>query len=201
MPHMKVNLSDVESFEAMPADDYAVEVEKVEVRENKQGDALYLNWELVVLDGDYENRRLWYITSLKETALFRLKETFIELGVLDDDEEELEIEYDDDPAPTPQSGPIVLDPELEGIECTARVSVEMYDARERNRVDQLLANSPKKTKRTTKASRKAVDTSRSSRRITDEAEDDDEDEEEEAPRRRSAPRSNNSSSRRRRRIR
>lgn len=220
MPTFTVNLSDVESFEPMPEDEYAVEVEKVEVRENKAGDGLYLNWELVVIDGDYENRRLWYITSLKDAALFRLKQTFVGLGLIEDDDDELELEYDDDIDPTSQEGPVLLYPELEGLECVAVVKNEMYEGRERNRVQELFgeetrkpkpkkkSRSAKTTRNSAKASRSTRSTGRSSRNgreedDDDEDEDDDYEEERPARRRATASRTASSSGRRagRRRIR
>ena len=171
MPITTINFSDVEDFEALPEDEYAVEIDKVEVRSNKAGDGEYLNWELVVLDGDYENRRLWMITSLKPTALFRLKRVFEELDVLDGDE--IDLEYDDDEQVTSSSGPRLLYPELEGLECVAKVTNEMYDGRERNRVEDLF------TERHTKKTKKRSSTKSSSngnratrRRSRDDEEDD-----------------------------
>jgi Protein of unknown function (DUF669) len=178
MPYHTINFSDVESFEPMPGSEwYGVEIDHVEVRENKDGDALYLNWELVVVDGDYENRRLWYITSLKDTALFRLKQTFETLGVIDPDETELDIEYDDDIEPTTKSGPRLLYPEVEGLEASAFVKNEMYDGREQNKVSELRGEQPKPRKR------KSSDNGRSAARSRRDVE------EEEAPRRASRTRS------------
>lgn len=136
-PTINVDFSDVDSFEPLPEGQYDVEIDKVEVRENKAGDGLYLNWELIVLDGEYENRRLWMITSLKPQALFRLKQVLEDLGVTDDEDEEVELEYDDDVDPTTQSGPRLLFPEVEGLEAVAVVKNEMYDGREKNRVNEL----------------------------------------------------------------
>jgi len=164
MPSINVNLADVDSFEPLPEGEYDVEVDKVEVRMNKAGDGLYLNWELAVIDGDYENRKLWMITSLKQTALFRLKQVFEDLDLIDTQDEEVEIEYDEDPEPTSQSGPRLLYPEVEGIEGVARVKNEMYDGRERNRVEQLTSGMKKKQRKV--SSRRTDDDgdSRASRR-------------------------------------
>jgi hypothetical protein len=161
VPHINVNFADVDSFEPLPEGDYDVEVDKVEVRENKKGDALYLNWELIVLDGEYENRRLWMITSLKETALFRLKQVFEDLELIDDEDEDVELEYDDDVEPTPQSGPILLYPEVEGLEAIAVVKNEMYDGRERNRVEQLHSGRSR-SKKTSSSKKSSATKSKSS---------------------------------------
>jgi hypothetical protein len=163
VPFVNVNFADVESFEPLPPGKYDVEIDKIEVRENKAGDALYLNWELIVIDGEYENRRLWMMTSLKETALFRLKQVLEDLDILDDDDE-VELEYDDDVEPTSSAGPRLVYPELEGVDAIATVKNEMYDGRERNRVEMLTSAATKK-KSSSKSKRKR-----------------DEDDEEEAPR-------------------
>jgi hypothetical protein len=187
-----INFSDVDSFEPLPGGEwYGVEVDKVEVRENKNGDALYLNWELVVVDGDYENRRLWMMTSLKDTALFRLKQVFEALDVLED-EYEIEIEYDDDIDPTSKAGPRLLYPDVEGLEASVFVKNEMYDGREQNRVTEMRGEAPRK-KHKRSSSNDAV---KRSRARTRDYEDDDYEEERPARRRPSAQRSNS-----RRRIR
>jgi hypothetical protein len=183
MAYTTVNFSDVEDFEALPQGEYGVEVDKVEVRMNKAGDGEYLNWELVVLDGDYENRRLWMITSLKPTALFRLKQVFEDLDVLEGDE--MELEYDDDQEITNSSGPRLLYPDVEGMEATAYVKNEMYDGKERNRVEVLTTDAPKKSK-SKKSSRNGgrATSTKSRRRDEDDSQYDVDydDEEEETPR-------------------
>jgi Protein of unknown function (DUF669) len=192
MPYTTVNFSDVEDFEALPEDDYGIEIDKVEVRRNKADDGDYLNWELVVLDGDYENRRLWMITSLKPTALFRLKQVFDELGVLEGDE--MELEYDDDVEVTSSSGPRLLYPDVEGLEATATVKNEMYDGKERNRVEALSTGQSRSKKKASKTTRNSANSSKRSRSRDDDdskyaIDDDDEDEddyEEERPSRRSS---------------
>jgi hypothetical protein len=167
-------------------------VDKVEVRRNKADDGDYLNWELVVIDGEYENRRLWMITSLKPQALFRLKQVLLDLGIIDEDEEEMDLEWDDDVEPTTSGGPLLLYPELQGIEAVAQVKNEMYDGRERNRVENLFGpdKKPKKKKTTrTAAAESRGNGGRSRRRARAEEEDEDEDEEdeeEERPRRKSS---------------
>jgi hypothetical protein len=164
-------------------------VDKVEVRRNKADDGDYLNWELVVIDGEYENRRLWMITSLKPQALFRLKQVLLDLGIIDEDEEEMDLEWDDDVEPTTSGGPLLLYPELQGIEAVAQVKNEMYDGRERNRVENLFGpdKKPKKKKTTrTAAAESRGNGGRSRRRVVEEEDEDEEDEEEERPRRKTS---------------
>jgi hypothetical protein len=107
---------------------------------------------MTIIDGDFENRKLWLITSLKDTALFRLKSIFEGLQIIDD-EEDLELEYDDDIDPGTKEGPLLLDPNLEGMECVAIVQNEMYEGKEQNRVRDLFVERPRKKSksRTTKS--------------------------------------------------
>lgn len=137
MGSMKINFAEVEgSFDPLPVGPQEVLVEKVEVRESKSSEHNYLNWELVVQDGEFEDRRLWMITSLSPKALFRLKDVFVALQVIEEDDE-LEIEWDDDVEITPTAGPLVTNPELSGITGVAIIKNEVYEGKERNRVDDL----------------------------------------------------------------
>jgi hypothetical protein len=199
-----VNFSDVEDFEAIPEGEYGAEVDKVEVRRNKADDGDYLNWEFVILDGDYENRRLWLITSLKPTALFRLKDIFEQLDVLEGDE--MELEYDDDQDVTTSSGPRLLYPDVEGMEVSIRVKNETYDGKERNKVESVYTERQRKRgrndRKTTRQSASDSKRTRSRRSRRDEEEydvdeddDDEDDEEEESPRRRSRSSTNRRESR------
>lgn len=141
MAGVKINFAEVESsFEPLPEGRYECVIEKVEVRDSKSSDNDYLNWELNVLDDEYEGRKLWMITSLSPKALFRLKDVFLALGVIEEDEE-LDLEWEDDVDIQQQEGPLVTNPELEGLACIAVVVNEMYESRERNRVNELLDGS------------------------------------------------------------
>lgn len=141
MPGIKVNFAEVESsFEPLPEGRYECIVETVEVRESKSSDNDYLNWEMKVTDGEFEDRRLWMITSLSERALFRLKDTFLALGVIEEDDE-IDIEWDDDTDITPQEGPVLTNPEVIGLACIAVVTNEVYEGKERNRVNEILDGS------------------------------------------------------------
>lgn len=137
MGSMKINFAEVEgSFEPLPEGPYDVLIEKVEVRESKSSEHNYLNWELVVQDGEFEDRRLWMITSLSPKALFRLKDVLVALSIIEEDDE-LEIEWDEDIEITSQAGPLVTTPDLAGTTAVAIVKNEVYENKERNRVDDL----------------------------------------------------------------
>ncbi len=134
---VNVDFSEVEEFEAMPKGNYDCVIEKVEVRDSNSSDYQYLNWELKVADGEFKDRRLWFITSFSPKALFRLKQTLENLGMYDED---LNFDFDD------ESG-AVLDPVLVGLPCTAAVSQRVYNETMQNQVDAIVDTdaSPGKT--------------------------------------------------------
>lgn len=152
MGGLTINFAEIESsFEPLPEGSYDCIIERVEVRESKSSDNDYLNWEFVVQDEEYEDRRLWMITSLSPKALFRLKDVFLALGVIEEDDE-IDIEWDDSVDITPSEGPQLTNPEVEGLACTAIVTNEMYDGRERNRVNEVQAAGSAAPAKTTKSS-------------------------------------------------
>lgn len=137
MAGIKINFAEVESsFEPLPEGVYDVIIEHVEVRESKSSDNDYLNWELTVQDEEFAGRKLWTITSLGEKALWKLKDTFLALGVIEEDDE-LDVEWEDDVDITPKEGPRVTSPELEGLAAVAVVYNEMYEGKEQNRIREL----------------------------------------------------------------
>lgn len=77
---------------------------------------------------------MWQITSLSPKALFRLKDQFEALGILED---EMELTWDEDIQVTTSSGPLLLEPDVVGMPATAVVTVEMYQNKEQNRVDEV----------------------------------------------------------------
>lgn len=140
MGELRVNFAEVESlnFEPVPEGKYNVVVETVEVRESKSSDHPYLNWELRIVDEDYEDQRLWMITSLSPKAMFRLKDQLLDLEVIDGEEDDFPIEWDDDVDVTPKEGPVLTNPDVIGMEGVALVKNEMYEGKERNRVEEIL---------------------------------------------------------------
>lgn len=140
MAGMKVNFAEIEggSFEPVPEGRYEVIIERVEVRESKSSDHDYLNWEMKITDEDYEDQRLWMITSLSPKAMFRLKDTLVAIGAIDGDEEDFELEWDEDVDITPKEGPVLTNPDVEGMAAVAVVFNEMYEGKEQNRVKELL---------------------------------------------------------------
>lgn len=146
MTKLSVDFSQVEDYAAFPAGTYPVVIESVEIREPKeQGKFPYLNFTLVVADGEYEGRKLWWIGSLAPKALFRLKALFDSFGFEGDN---TELDYD------PGSG-ILLTPSFAGLPATAEVSIEEYNKQDRNRVEDLYAGDG--TAKLVKATKKSGD--------------------------------------------
>jgi hypothetical protein len=138
MGSISINFAEVESsFEAIPEGLYPAVCEKVEVRESKSSDHNYLNWEWTITEGEHEGRKMWQITSLSPKATFRLKDQFLALKVIDGEETDFPIEWDDDVEVTPSSGPLLLEPEVSGLSAMLVVTTEMYEKKERNRVDEI----------------------------------------------------------------
>jgi hypothetical protein len=138
MAGVRINFAEVESsFAPMPEGTYDVIVELVEVRESKSSDNDYLNWEFTVQDDEFQGRKLWMITSLSAKALWKLKDTFLALEVIEEDDE-VEVEWEDDVDITPGEGPRVTFPELDGLACKVEVRNEVYEGRERNKVQDVL---------------------------------------------------------------
>lgn len=127
MPSIRVNFSDVNNFDPLPAGVYPVVVTGVEVREprsaNKDGETYpYLNWELTIEEGEYEDRKLWTITSLNPKAMWKLQEALVAFG---EDKEELGEDFD-------------LYPEnYIGAKCNAAVIQEAYNGKMKNTVEDL----------------------------------------------------------------
>lgn len=138
MAGIRINFAEVEGgFEPVPEGTYEVMVEEVEVRESRSSDNNYLNWRFRILDEEYEGRFLWNITSLSERALFRLKEVFLALDVIAEDDE-ISIDWEDDVDITTSSGPRLVEPEVEGLACALVVRIEPYEGKDRNRVTAIL---------------------------------------------------------------
>jgi hypothetical protein len=130
VPQVVIDFSEVSStFDPLPSGEYAVVVDKVELRESQSSDNPYLNWEFSVTEeGEFKDRKLWFITSFAPKALFRMKETFESLGVYQDS---MQFEIDDDTNE-------LRSPEVVGLPGRAVVAVEPYQGQDRNKVVNIL---------------------------------------------------------------
>lgn len=92
-----ISFANVSSNTALPEGDYTLSVDKIEFNNEKN----YYNWQFSVVacnvpeyEGKFVGRKLWSITSLKENALWKLKEYLLALG---ETEETLKGDFDFDP--------------------------------------------------------------------------------------------------------
>ncbi len=163
MTRVSINFAEVEGgFEAVPEGTYMCEIEKVECRQSKSSEHDYLNWEFKIIDDeDHEGQHLWMITSLSPRALFRLKDVFEALDVLED---EMNLDFDDDVDIQPASGPRMLEPDVEGLQCTVVVKNEVYEGKERNRVEDVRAAGVKATAKTSSQKARSRNTNKQSAR-------------------------------------
>lgn len=129
MPVLNIDLSAVEEFDPLPVGNYPIVVEKVELRSSKaDAESQYLNWSLAITDDEFEGRKLFFMTSLKPKALWRLKAVLKALGMVVDT---LDLSVDDETN-------LVLQPELTGLVGLAVVKNEVYEGRLRDKVDDIL---------------------------------------------------------------
>ncbi|MDM7940126.1 MAG: DUF669 domain-containing protein [Methanothrix sp.] len=123
-----LDFSNVQEFEAIPAGNYPIVVEQVEMKQSQNSDYPYLNYTLTITDGEYANRKLFMISSLSPKALWRAKAVFQTLGVY---QEKMDIQVDDDTN-------LVVFPELVGAVGIAVVGQETYEGRIQNRVQDIV---------------------------------------------------------------
>jgi hypothetical protein len=81
--------TEVGNFDAIPAGSYVAKVTGGELREAgenaKYPGSQYINWEFTIQEGEYTGRKQWTNTSLREGALFGLKELLAATGKFDVD--------------------------------------------------------------------------------------------------------------------
>lgn len=122
MAVIKVDLSNVDSNSLLPEGEYQAVVYDVAQKQNKAQDGFNLHWQFKVVGGEHEGKSLFLITSLKENALFRLRDVLVALGV-----------------PIPESGQLEFDTEdLLAKPCTVVVTQGEYNGKKRNEVKEVL---------------------------------------------------------------
>ena len=121
----KVDFSNVQNFDPIPAGAYPVIITNVEQKQKQGSEYPYLNWTLCITEGEFENRNLWAITSLNPKAFFKLQELMEACGV---NEEAL------------KSSEFDLEPEeYIGSSIVAVVSQRTYEGKIQNSVDNFLS--------------------------------------------------------------
>ena len=101
--------------EPVPAGTYDVICEGGEEKTNKEGTGKCINWTFSILNEEFIGKKLFDMTSLKETALWKLK------GLLNALE-----------APQDEEGFATED--AVGLKCKVVVDVESYEGQERNKI-------------------------------------------------------------------
>ena len=112
-------------FEIIPEGQYDCTVFAVEQKVSQNSGAPYLNWQLKIQGGDFDGRRMFYVTSLQPQSLWVLKLALKAIGYSD---EQLKGQFNLD-----------LE-ELCGRECVAVVVHEEYKGEMRDHVDKILAS-------------------------------------------------------------
>ena len=123
MAKLRVDFTNVESFEVLPTDVYPVVITNIEEKTGKTSGQPYLNIEMTVTEGEYEGRKLWGMVSFSPKAAFKVKEFLIACGVSTED---LGGNYDVEPE------------DYIGTELMISVVVDQYEGRENNKVDAFL---------------------------------------------------------------
>ena len=127
MAVIKIDFTNVPTYEVLPKGRYSVIVEKVEMKEGPS--APYLNFTLKITEGEAEGRSLFFKASLSEKAMFRLKPIMAALGEVS---EHLDIQVDDETN-------LVTSPELVGRVAIADVIQEPYNGAVQNKVETLIS--------------------------------------------------------------
>jgi hypothetical protein len=117
----------------IPDGEYLMEVFSIEEKESQDGNP-YLAWKWKVCDGEYKGATIYDNTSLKATALWRLKTLLECLGV---------------DVPNGKMGLNLK--EYHGLSLLAEVTNETYQGKERPRISNFLRGIPKKGAATSSA--------------------------------------------------
>ena len=147
MTRVGVDFSDIEEFSPIEKGTYPAVVAKAEMRlaEETGKEYNYINWEFDLTEGEFKGRKQWMVTSFSPKALWRMKEMFENIGIYQD---ELEIDYDEETK-------LITDPEVSGLPCVLEVSKKLYEGRQTNQVDAVLAPEGGPAKKTTSRAKKA----------------------------------------------
>ncbi len=115
---MRLDFTGVQSFTAIPEGKYNAVVFSNEIKDTKAGDSQYVSWQFSIIDGKYKNRRLFAITSLKQQALFKLKEMVEAINPKWKLEGAVELDFT----------------KLQGKKCVILVGKKMYEGQEQNEI-------------------------------------------------------------------
>lgn len=117
---LNIDFSGVESGgRSVPEGTYLVEVVSVEEKESSEGNA-YLAWKWKVAEGEYKGTTLYDNTSLKPTALWRLKGLLVAMGYQVEGKFGLNLA------------------EYKGKRVTVNTTIETYQGKEKSRIAEFI---------------------------------------------------------------
>ncbi|MHA1302218.1 MAG: DUF669 domain-containing protein [Candidatus Heimdallarchaeaceae archaeon] len=113
---IKVNFSEVGTFEPIPGGVYKLQLVGAEIRESQRSEYPYINWTFEIREGDFQGRKIWHTNSLTPGGgpAYYLQRTLVALGV-DPDSLKGEVEF-----------PEGFFESLVGAECRAVIIQEAY---------------------------------------------------------------------------
>ena len=126
MPTFSFNFDDIPDSVPGEGEIEAV-IDNIELKYGKDSGKPYLNWTFTIVEGDHEKSKLWMITSLADTALFRLKQIAEQLGF----EGLFELEID-------ENTNMVTYPPLDGTAVTLDIHHEEYQGRKTAKVSNIV---------------------------------------------------------------
>lgn len=80
MSSIKVDLTEVSNYEALPNAAYAVRITGAEIKTSKAGNS-YISWEMTITEGEHADRKLWLNTVTTGKGAFKFEELLQALGV------------------------------------------------------------------------------------------------------------------------
>jgi hypothetical protein len=128
MGEINVNFADVKTRSVVPAGDYPGVIADCVLRQKAGSEHPYLNWDVVITEGDHEGRHVFMTSTFKPEGLFNMMNAFRNLGY---QEQEYNVQFNDE---TGQ----VTEPEVIGLACVARVYNEPYQGRQTAKVSDIL---------------------------------------------------------------
>lgn len=125
---IRVNLAGVKAgkFDPIPAGSYICTIYSHEIKEAsekaKNPGSEYINWELVIQEGDHADRHLWAMTTLLPDNLASLKELLLASGRFSEEQLESPNGFDFEPE------------DVYGATVMAVVGIQKYQGEDRNNV-------------------------------------------------------------------
>jgi len=91
---IQVDFGQVKGFEPVGEGKFKTRIDKVELKDSRSSENQQLLWYFMITDGPQEGRNILMSTSFAPKALWKLQQTFRDLGQAADALEELEVDDD-----------------------------------------------------------------------------------------------------------